>query len=242
MKRLIVKGDFIEISKSSYIFIEELITFLKEKSNDYFRIEFIDEFINEEYSRKHITLTNKLFEWLSALDDFNKDFVLKDLKKHFNNIAVIVTFEDYLNDFDKIDFNVVSEFAENLMNDEDIADIYNFKETKDLWIQYQPHHYKLELELLKGNEDVAFEVEDMLKDFAKGKGNFIITSVIDKDTMEFLDINDIFENPSFETDVFGNYIGYDTICNYLSNQLQKGIEISKLEINYINENKERIIL
>ena len=47
MKRLIIKGDFVKISKPSYIFIEELITFLKEKSNDYFRIEFIDEFINE---------------------------------------------------------------------------------------------------------------------------------------------------------------------------------------------------
>lgn len=242
MKRLIVKSDFVEISKPSYIFIEKLITFLKEKSNDYFRIEFIDEFINEEYSRKHITLTSKLFEWASALNNFNKDFVLKDLQKHFNNTVVIVTFEDYLNDFVKIDFNVISKFAENLMDDEDMTDIYNFRETKDLWIQCQPCYYKLELELLKGNEDVAFEIEDMLKDFAKGKGNFTITSVIDKDTMESLDINDVFEYPSFKTDVFGDYIGYDTICNYLSNQLQKGIEINKLEINYINDNKERIIL
>lgn len=237
MKRLIVKGDFVEISKPSHIFIEELITFLKEKSNDYFRINFVNEFTNEEYSRKHITLTNKLFEWLSALDDFNKDFVLKDLKKHFNNIAVIVTFEDYLNDFDKIDFNILSELIENLMDDKDMTDIYNFRETKDLWIQYKPYYYKLELELLKGNEDIAFEVEHMLKDFAKGKGNFTITSVMDKDTMESLDINDIFEYLSFETDVFGDYIGYDTICNYLSNQLQKGIEINKLEINYINERR-----
>lgn len=242
MKRLIVKGDFVEISKPSYIFIEELITFLKEKSNDCFRIEFIDEFINEEYSRKHITLTNKLFEWASALNNFDKDFVLTDLKKHFNNNAVIISFEDYLNDFDKIDFNVISELIENLMDDEDMTDIYNFRETKDLWIQCQPCYYKLELELLKGNEDIAFEVEDILKDFAKGKGNFTITSVIDKDIMESLDINDIFEYSSFKTDVFGDYIGYDTICNYLSNQLQKGIEINKLKINYINENKERIIL
>lgn len=235
MKRLIVKGDFVEISKPSHIFIEELITFLKEKSNDYFRINFINEFIHEEYSKEYITLTSKLFKWASALDNFNKDFVLKDLQKHFNNNAVITYFEDYLNDFDKIDFNVISEFAENLFDEEDMTDIYNFKETKDLWIQSQPCYCKLELELLKGNEDIAFEIEDKLKDFAKGKGNFTITSVIDKDTMESLDINNIFEYPSFETDVFGNYIGYDIICNYLSNQLQNGIKISKLEINYINK-------
>lgn len=235
MKRLIVKGDFVEISKPSHIFIEELITFLKEKSNDYFRINFVNEFTNEEYSRVHITLTNKLFEWASALNNFDKDFVLKDLQKHFNNNAVITYFEDYLNDFNKIDFNVISEFAENLFGEEDMTDIYNFKETKDLWIQYKPCYYKLELELLKGNEDIAFEVEDLLKDFAKGSGIFTITSIIDKDTMEYLDINDVFEYPSFETDVFGNYIGYDIICNYLSNQLQNGIKISKLEINYINK-------
>lgn len=92
------------------------------------------------------------------------------------------------------------------MDDEDMTDIYNFRETKDLWIQRLSCYYKLELELLKSNEDIAFEIEDMLKDFAKGKGkgNFTITSVIDKDTMESLDINDIFEYSSFETDVFGD--------------------------------------
>lgn len=146
-----------------------------------------------------------------------------------------------MNDFDRIDFNVVSEFVENLFDDADMTDIYNFIETKDLWIQYQPHHYKLELELLKGNEDIAFEIEDKLKDFAKGKGkgkgNFTITSVIDKDTMEFLDINDIFESSSLSTEAFGNYSGFDEISDYLDEQFPNGMKIDEIKINYIEKDR-----
>lgn len=68
--------------------------------------------------------------------------------------------------------------------------------------------------------------------FTKGTGKFTVTSVIDEDTNKSLNIDEIFENPSFETECFGNDAGYEEISDYLNEQIPDGFEINELDINY----------
>lgn len=49
MRDLIVKGDFEETSNSCNEFMEQLVSYLKENNNDYFKIKLRDNYRGEVY-------------------------------------------------------------------------------------------------------------------------------------------------------------------------------------------------
>ena len=100
--------------------------------------------------------------------------------------------------------------------DSNMIKTYEYKTTKDLSVQYNPHYIYLEICLLEDKDNLALEIETLFNEFGNGTGEFTVKEVIDEDTREFLDINDIFESPSFSIEAFGNYSGYDEISDYLN--------------------------
>lgn len=118
--------------------------------------------------------------------------------------------------------------------DDKIIKTYTFTAHKDLWISGTSNNFSLKIKILKSNDNInTNEVQEMLYYFAKGTGTFTVTSIEGEEgEFEFFNIDEIFENPSFETECFGNYAGYDEISDYLNEQLPDGFEINELNINY----------
>lgn len=62
MRILNVSGDFKETSNSCNDFIEQLISYLKEDNNDYFKITLRDNYKNNTYSCTHKPIFDKLIK------------------------------------------------------------------------------------------------------------------------------------------------------------------------------------
>ena len=59
MKRLIVKGDFVETSQSDKEFLREIRKILQEKSEGYYSIAFRNEFTRNKYQNEFAKLFGK---------------------------------------------------------------------------------------------------------------------------------------------------------------------------------------
>lgn len=246
MRNLIVKGDFEETSNSCNGFMEQLISHLKDDNNDYFKIKLTDNYRGEVYGHGHKPIFDKLTKWVSNLKDLNDNNILQDLEENFKDENIISYMkesierrrdmdlaphlEDLRLDYLLKDVENIEEMSE--YNDE-IIKAHTFTAHKDLWISDTSDNFSLEIKVLKSYDNIdTNRIEEMLYYFAKGTGEFTITSVMDDDMMEFFDIDEIFECPSFETECFGNDAGCEEISTYLNEQLPDGFEIDELEINY----------
>lgn len=245
MKRLIVKGDFVETSDICQTFVAKLVEILKENSKDYFRIIFTDNYEGEVYGYEHKPMFDRLIKWASNLKNLNDNNILQDLEENFKDENIVSYIKEH------IELNRDMELAPHLEDlrikyllkdiedieemseyDDEIIKTYTFIAHKDLFISDASDNFSLEIKLLKSNDDIdTNKIEEMLYYFAKGTGEFTVTSI--EDEMEFFDIDEIFESPHFETECFGNDAGYDEISTYLNEQLPDGFEIDELEINYI---------
>lgn len=245
MRKLIVKGDFVETSDICQTFVSQLVEILKENSKDYFRIIFTDNYRGEVYGYEHKPIFDRLTKWASNLKNLNDDKVLRDLEENFKDENIV----SYMKE--SIERNRDMELAQHLEDlrikyllkdiedieemseyDDEIIKTYTFTAYKDLFISDTSNNFSLEIKVLKSNDNIdTNRIEEMLYYLAKGTGEFTVTSV--EDEMEFFDIGEIFENPHFETECFGNDAGYDEISTYLNEQLPDGFEIDELEINYI---------
>lgn len=245
-RRLIVKGNFEETSNSCNEFIEQLISHLKDDNNDYFKIKLRDNYRGEVYGYGHKPIFDKLTKWVSSLKDLNDDNILQDLEDNFKDKNIISYMKEHIElnrDRDLVphleDLRIkyllknVEDIEEMSEYDDEIIKTHTFIAHKDLFISDTSDNFSLEIKILKSNDNIdTNRIEEMLYYFAKGTGEFIVTSIMDEDTMEFLDIDEIFECPHFETECFGNYSGYDEISSYLDEQLPDEFEINELEINY----------
>lgn len=246
MRNLKIKGDFEETSDSCQTFISQLVEILKENNKDYFKITLTDNYKGEVYGYEHKPIFDKLTKWVSNLKDLNDDDdILQDLEENFKDENIVSCMKEY------IELNRNRELAPHLEDlrikyllkniedieemseyDDKIIETYTFTAHKDLWISDTSDNFSLEIKVLKSNDNIdTNRIEEMLDYFAKGTGEFTITSV--EDEFEFFDIDEIFECPSFETECFGSYSGYDEISTYLNEQLPDGFEIDELEINYL---------
>ena len=245
MRNLKIKGDFIETSDRCPTFVSQLVEILKEKSKDYFRIILTDNYRGEVYGDEHKPIFDKLTKWVSNLKNLNDDNIFQDLEDNFKDENIVSYMKKYIElnrDMDlaphledlriKYLLKNVEDIQEMSEYDDEIIKTYTFTAHKDLWISDTSDNFSLEIKVLKSNDNIdTNRIEEMLDYFAKGTGEFIVTSV--EDEMEFFDIDEIFECPSFETECFGNYSGYDEISTYLNEQLPDGFEIDELEIDYI---------
>lgn len=245
MRNLIVKGDFEETSDICQTFVSQLVEILKENSKDYFRIIFTDNYRGEVYGYEHKSIFDKLTKWVSSLKDLNDNNILQDLEENFKDENIVSYMKEHIErrrDMDlaphledlRIDYLLkdIEDIGETSEYDDEIIKTYTFTAHKDLWISDTSDNFSLEIKVLKSNDNIDIDrIDDMLYLFAKGTGEFTVTSI--EDEFEFFDIDEIFECPSFETECFGNYSGYDEISTYLNEQLPDGFEIDELEINYI---------
>lgn len=244
MRNLIVKGDFEETSDICQTFVAKLVEILKENSKDYFRIIFTDNYEGEVYGYEHKPIFDRLTKWASNLKNLD-DTVLQDLEKNFKDENIVSYMKEsiernkdrelapHLEDLRiKYLLKDIEDIVEMSEYDDEIIKTHTFTAYKDLFISDTSDNFSLEIKVLKSNDNIdTNRIKEMLYYFAKGTGEFTITSV--EDEMEFFDINKIFENPHFETECFGNDAGYDEISDYLNEQLPDGFEIDELEINYI---------
>lgn len=244
MRNLIVKGDFEETSNSCNGFMEQLVSHLKDDNNDYFKIKLTDNYRGEVYGHGHKPIFDKLTKWVSSLKGLNDDNILQDLEDNFKDENIISYMKESIEsrrDMDlaphledlRLDYLLkdVENIEEMSEYDDAIIKTYKFTAHKDLCISDTSDNFYLEIKVLKSNDNIdTNRIEEMLYYFAKGIGEFTVTSV--EDEFEFLDIDEIFECPHFETECFGNYSGYDEISSYLDEQLPDGFEIDELEINY----------
>lgn len=245
MRNLIVKGDFIETSDGCNTFVSQLVEILKENNKDYFRIILTDNDRCEIYDYEHKPIFDKLTKWVSNLKDLNDDNILQDLEENFKDENIVSYMKEY------IELNRDRELAPHLEDlrikyllknvedieemseyDDEIIKTYTFTAHKDLFISDTSDNFSLEIKVLKSNDNIDInKIEEMLYYFAKGTGEFTVTSV--ESEFEVFDIDEFFEYPSFETECFGNYAGYDEISTYLNEQLPDVLEIDELDINYI---------
>lgn len=150
--------------------------------------------------------------------EFNRD---RDLAPHLEDLRIKYLLEN---------IESIEEMSEY---DDEIIKTYKFTAHKDLWISDTSDNFHLEIKILKSNDNIdKNEIENILNLFANGNGKFNVTSIINKDTNENLNIDETFECPSFETECFGNDAGYDEISDCLNEQLPNGFEINELNINY----------
>ena len=245
MKRLKIKGDFEETSDSCNTFVSQLVEILKENNKDYFRIILTDNYRGEVYEHEHKPIFDRLIKWVSSLKDLNDDNILQDLEENFKDENIVSYMKEsierrrdmelapHLEDLRiKYLLKDIEDIEEMSEYDDEIIKTYTFTAHKDLWISDTSYNFSLEIKVLKSNDNIDIDrIDDMLYLFAKGTGEFTVTSI--EDEFEFFDIDEIFECPSFETECFGNYSGYDEISTYLNEQLPDGFEINELEINYI---------
>ena len=245
MRNLKIKGDFEETSDNCQRFVLQLVENLKENNKDYFRIIFTDNYRGEVYGYEHKPIFDKLTKWVSSLKDLNDNNILQDLEENFKDENIVSYMKEHIErrrDMDlaphledlRIDYLLkdIEDIEETSEYDDAIIKTYTFTAHKNLWISDASDNFSLEIKLLKSNDDIdTNKIEEMLDYFAKGTGEFTVTSV--EDEMEFFDIDEIFESPHFETECFGNYSGYDEISTYLTEQLPDGFEINELEINYL---------
>lgn len=170
-----------------------------------------------------------------TLKNYDKQFILNEFNKTFLNDTLKSYFESFLSREDDVLNHKDLLYIIYDMFDSDMIKTHEFKTTKDIFVQYDPHYIYLELSLLDDKDNLALEIETLFNEFGNGKGEFTVKEVIDKDTREFLDINDIFESSSFSTEAFGNSSGSDEISDYLDEQLPNGMIIDEIKINYINK-------
>ena len=247
MRNLIVKGDFIETSDGCDTFVSQLVEILKENNKDYFRIILTDNYKGEVYGYEHKPILDKLTKWVSSLKDLNDDSILQDLEENFKDENIVSYMKEHIElnrdrelapHLEDLRIKYLLKDIENIEDmseyDDEIIKTYTLTAHKDLWISDTSDNFSLEIKVPKSNDNIDMDIDridDMLYLFAKGTGEFTVTSV--EDEFEFFDIDEIFECPSFETECFGNYSGYDEISTYLNEQLPDGFEINELEINYL---------
>lgn len=246
MRILKVSGYFKETSNSCNEFMEQLVSHLKENNNDYFKIKLRDNYKNNTYSCSHKPIFDKLIKWVSSLKDLNDDNILQDLEENFKDENIVSYMKEHielnrnrdlaphLEDL-KLEYllNNVEDIEEMSEYDDEIIKTHTFTAHKDLWISDTSNNFSLEIKVLTNNDNIdKNKIGEMLYYFAKGTGKFTVTSIKDDDTIEFFDIDEIFECPSFETECFGDDAGCDEISDYLNEQLPDGFEIDELEINY----------
>lgn len=244
-RRLIVRGDFEETSDICQTFVAKLVEILKESNKDYFRIIFTDNYRGEVYGYEQKPIFDKLTKWVSSLKDLNDNNILQDLEENFKDKNIVSYMKESIErrrDMDlaphleDLRIKYLLKDIENIEDmseyDDTIIKTYTFTAHKDLFISDTSDNFSLEIKVLKSNDNIdTNRIEEKLDYFAKGTGEFTVTSV--EDEFEFFDIDEIFECPSFETECFGNYSGYDEISTYLNEQLPDGFEIDELDINYI---------
>lgn len=241
MKNLIVNGDFEETSDICQTFVAKLVEILKENSNDYFRIIFTDNYRGEVYGYEHKPIFDKLTKWASNLKNLD-DTVLQDLEKNFRNeyiVSYIKKSIEHINDMklasnlEDLKIRYLLEYIEDITKYDYVVKTYNLISYQDLRLCDASENYSLHLKVLKSNENInKNNIEEMLEHFAKGSGIFTITSILDKDTLEYLDISDIFENSSFETSAFGENRGYKEIVSYLDKQAPNWVGFLDIKIDY----------
>ena len=236
MKRLIVKGDFVETSRSDKEFLKEIRKILQEKSEGYYYIAFRNEFTRNNYHNEFDKIKDDIKEWADALTNYNKQFILNEFNKTFLNDTLKSYFKSFLEREDDVLNRRDLLYVIDDIFDSYMIKTYEFKTTKDLSVQYDPHYIYLEICLLEDKDNLALEIETLFNEFGNGTGEFTVKEVIDEDTREVLEIDDIFESFSFETSAFGNYSGYNEISDYLDEQLPNGMMIDEIKINYINKN------
>lgn len=233
MKRLIVKGDFAETSQSDKEFLREIRKILQEKSEGYYSIAFRNEFTRNKYQNEFAKIRDDMKEWVDTLKNYDKQFILDEFNKTFLNDTLKSYFESFLSREDGVLNHRDLLYIIYDMFDSDMIKTYEFETTKDLSVQYDPCYIYLQICLLEDKDNLASEIENLFNEFGNGTGNFSVISIKDKNTEKFLEIDDIFESPSFGTVAFGNYSGYDEISDYLDEQLPNGMMIDEIKINYI---------
>lgn len=241
MKRLFIIGDFEETSDICQTFVAKLVEILKENSKDYFRIIFTDNYEGEVYGYEHKPIFDKLTKWASNLKNLD-DTVLQDLEENFKDeyiVSYIKKSIEHINNMElapnleDLKIRYLLEYIENITKYDDVVKTYDLISYQDLRLCDALENYSLYLKVLKSNENIdKNNIEEMLERFAKGSGIFTITSVMDKDTLEDLDIGDIFENPSFETSAFGENKGYKEIVSYLDKQAPCWVGFLDIRIDY----------
>lgn len=230
MKKLIIKGNFTKASHSDSQFFKSLVEFLKEKAPKYFRINMRIESKPDKYSCENKNLINKLSDWRFNLETLDKFFILRDLRKNFEDEYIVSIFENYFYGNDEVDYDLLSDLVEELFDKYNLTDFYKLKGRKGYEIddRYKVKDIYIELELLRNNEELVSEIDEMLNIFCNGIGDFSITSIKDANSGEFLDIDDIFENSSLD-----NCFSSDDVYSFLNKQLPNDTEIEDIKINYI---------
>lgn len=233
MKNLIVKGDFVETSQSDKEFLREIVKILQEKSEGYYYISFRNEFTRNKYHSEFAKIKDDIKEWADNLNNYDKQFILDEFNKTFLNDTLKSYFESFLEREDDVLTRRDLLYIVDDMFISDMIKTHEYKTTKDLFIQYNPSYIYLELSLIDDKDNLVLEIETLFNEFGNGTGEFTVKEVIDKNTREVLEIDDIFESPSFDTEAFGNYSGSEEISYYLDEQLPNGMTIDEIKINYI---------
>lgn len=230
MIKLIINGNFIKASHSDSQFFKSLVEFLKEKAPKYFRINMRIESKPDKYSCENKNLINKLSDWRFNLETLDKFFILRDLRKNFEDEYIVSIFENYFYGDDEVDYDLLSDLVEELFDKYNLTDFYKLKGRKGYEIddRYKVKDIYIELELLKNNEELVSEIGKMLNVFCNGIGDFSITSIKDANSGEVLDIDAIFENFSLD-----NCFSSDDIYSFLNKQLPNDMEIEDIKIDHI---------
>lgn len=230
MRKLIIKGNFTKASNSDSQFFKSLVEFLKEKAPKYFRINMKSDLDSDEFSYENKKLITELSDWRFNLENLDKFFIIRDLRKKIEDEYIVSIFENYFYGDDEVDYDLLSDLVEELFDKYDLTDFYKLKGKKGYEInnRYKVKDIYIELELLRNNEELVSEIGKMLNIFCNGIGDFSITSIKDASSGEFLNIDDIFENFSFD-----NCFSSDDIYFFLNKQLLDDMEIEDIKIDYI---------
>lgn len=237
MKNLIVNGEFKETSYDTHTFMSMLLNTFNEKDYDYFYIRLIDDYTRNTFEYEHRPILNRLIKWVLSIKSLD-DNTTKELKEKF---------DDNISSF--MEGHIKGARKERLLDDaieylietinympyrKEVIQLNKFTESKDYSISPISENYSLTVKILKNDKNANLkDIKTMFQEFANGTGTFTITSVIDNETTNELDIDDIFECPSFETECFGDYSGYDEIASYLDEQCSADMCINELHVNYI---------
>ena len=230
MRKLIIKGNFTKVSNSDSQFFKSLVEFLREKSPKYFRINMKSDSDSDEFSYENKKMITELSDWKFNLESLDKFFIIRDLRKNFEDEYIVSIFKNYFREDNEVDYDLLSDLIEELFDKYNLIDFYKLKGRKGYEIddRYKVKDIYIDLELLRNNEELVSEIGKMLNIFCKGIGHFSITSIKDATSGEFLDIDAIFENFSLD-----NCFSSDDIYSFLNKQLPNDIEIEDIKIDYI---------